>query len=113
MKIKISTLSKNNDFRNILGGKKVSNEYLTIFFEKIPSKNKNSFNMSIITKKKLGNAVLRNKIKRRLRNIIREAVKSIKLNLEYSYLFMAKKNIFEDNYDLIKKDIFKGLKKIK
>ena len=69
--------------------------------------------MSIITKKKLGNAVLRNKIKRRLRNIIREAVKSIKLNLEYSYLFMAKKNIFEDNYDLIKKDIFKGLKKIK
>ncbi len=113
MKKKILTLSKNDDFRNILKGKKISNKYLTIFFKKISSKHHNTLNMSIITKKKLGNAVFRNKIKRRLRNILKEALNNINLNLEYSYLFMAKKDVFGSNYNLIKENILKDLKKIK
>ena len=32
MKSKITSLSKNEDFKSILGGKKISNKYLTIFF---------------------------------------------------------------------------------
>ena len=55
-----------------------------------------------MAKKKLGNAVIRNKIKRRLRNIMNDALKNLYINFEYSYLFMAKKNVFDEEYKLIK-----------
>ena len=52
MKSKIVSLSKNEDFKSILSGKKISNKYLTIFFKKLTDKNSNKLNISIITKKK-------------------------------------------------------------
>ena len=91
MKNRILSLSNNEDFKSILNGKKITNKYLTIFFKKLSDKNKKKLNLSIITKKKIGNAVLRNKIKRRLKNIMIDALKKINLNLNYSYLLIAKK----------------------
>ena len=41
-----------------------------------------------------------------------DALKVIKINKKYSYLFMAKKNVFDDEYILIKKNIFETLEKI-
>ena len=70
MKSKILALSKNEEFKNLLGQKKISNKFVTIFFGQLNNKNKNRLNISFITKKKIGNAVKRNKIKRRLRNIV-------------------------------------------
>tara|TARA_B100000700_G_C15002695_1_gene837072 strand:+ start:189 stop:530 length:342 start_codon:yes stop_codon:yes gene_type:complete len=113
MKSKILSLSKNEDFKNLLKGRKISNTYSTIFFKKISSKNNNLLNISFITKKKIGNAVKRNKIKRRLRNIMNDAIKNININLNYSYLFIAKKNIYDDNYKMIKDSIFKDLTKVR
>ena len=113
MRSKISSLSKNDDFKDILNGKKISNKYSTIFFRKLPNKNNNKLNIGFVTKKKIGNAVIRNKIKRRLRNITNESVKKIKLNLNYSYLIIAKKTIFEDSYRKIKEILFVDFKKIK
>ena len=52
MKSKIVSLSKNEDFKKILGGKRISNRYLTIFFKKISDKDNKKLNLSIITKKK-------------------------------------------------------------
>ena len=75
MKNRILSLSKNEDFKSILTGKKINNKYLTIFFKKLSDKNKKNLNLSIITKKKIGNAVLRNKIKRRIKNIMIDALK--------------------------------------
>ena len=91
MKKKIVSLSKNEDFKSILGGKKISNKYLTIFFKKLSDKNTSRLNISFVAKKKLGNAVIRNRIKRRLRNIMNDAIKKINMDLNYSYLFIAKK----------------------
>ena len=113
MKNKISSLSQSEDFKNLLNGRKISNPYSTIFFKKIPSKNNKLLNVSFVTKKKIGNAVIRNKIKRRLRNIMNDANKKIKINLSYSYLLIAKKTIFEDSYVKIKEILFADLKKIK
>ena len=62
MDVKILSLSKNSDFQNILTGKKINNNFSTIFFKKISNKNNKKLNLSIVTKKKLGNAVKRNKI---------------------------------------------------
>ena len=113
MSIKISSLKKNEDFKSLLNGKKIVNKYLTIFFKKLSYKNNNKLNISFVTKKKIGNAVIRNKIKRRLRNIMNDSVKKIKLDLNYSYLFIAKKNIFDDPYEKIKEVLFVDLKKIR
>ena len=113
MKIKISSLSKNEDFKSIIKGRKINNKYLTIFFKKLSDKNDKKLNISFVAQKKIGNAVKRNKIKRRLRNIMNDAIKKIKLNFQYSYLLIAKKNVLEDEYENIKKTLFIDFKKIK
>ena len=113
MRGKIVSLSKNEDFKSILGGKRISNKYLTIFFKKISGKNEKKLNISFITKKKIGNAVIRNKIKRRIRNIMCDAVKNLNLNLKYSYLLIARKKILNEKYENIKQILYKDFEKIK
>ena len=113
MKSKISSLSKSEDFKNLLSGRKISNPYSTIFFKKIYTKNNKLLNVSFVTKKKIGNAVKRNKIKRRLRNIMNDALKNLSINLNYSYLFIAKKSLLEEKYGKIKETLFIELNKIK
>ena len=110
---KIKSLSKSEDFKNLLNGKRISNPYSTIFFKKISSKSNKFLNASIVTKRKIGNAVKRNKIKRRLRNIMNDAIKKINMDLNYSYLFIAKKNIYDAEYKMIKNSIFKDLAKVR
>ena len=113
MKSKIVTLSKNEDFKSILGGKKISNKYLTIFFKKLSNKDYKKLNISFVTKKKIGNAVKRNKIKRRLRNIMNDVAKKIDLNLKYCYLLIAKISVLNEPYENIKQTLFTDFEKIK
>ena len=113
MKSKIVALSKNEEFRNLLKQKKFSNKYVTIFFGKLMNKNNNKLNISFVTKKKLGNAVKRNKIKRRLRNILNEAIKKISINFNYSFLVIAKSSMLNNEYKLIKETLFQDFEKIK
>ena len=110
---KIVSLSKDEDFRNLLEGDKVSNKYFTVFFKKLTKKGKNNLNISFVVKKKLGNAVKRNKIKRKLKNIMTEAMKNISLNRDYSYLVIAKQKMLTDEYKEIKQTLFSDFKKIK
>ena len=112
MKSKIFALSKNEEFKNLLRQKKISNKYVTIFFGNLSNKDNQKINMSFVTKKKIGNAVKRNKIKRRLRNIINEAVKKISVKFDYSYLVIAKSTMLNNEYKNIKKTIFQDLEKI-
>ena len=102
MKSKIVSLSRSEEFKSILGGRKISNKYLTIFFKKLSNKDMQKLNIGIVTKKKIGNAVKRNKIKRRLRNIMNDASKKLNLNLKYCYLLIAKISILNDPYENIK-----------
>ena len=113
MKSKIVALSKNEEFKNLLKQKKFSNKYVTIFFGKLMNKDNKKLNISFVTKKKLGNAVKRNKIKRRLRNILNEAVKKISINFNYSFLVIAKPSMLNNEYKLIKETLFQDFKKIK
>ena len=113
MKSKIISLSKKEDFKSILSGKKLSNKYLTIFFRKLFNKDNKKLNISFITKKKIGNAVNRNKIKRRLRNIMNDATKKININLNYCYLLIARSPILNDSYENIKQTLFTEFEKIK
>ena len=113
MKSKLVSLSKNKDFKNLLKGKKNTNKYFTIFYKKLSNKNNNKLNISFVTKKELGNAVNRNKIKRKLRNITNEAVKKLSLKFDYSYLVIAKSTILKNEYTDIKKIMFTEFNEIK
>ena len=113
MKSKILALSKNEEFKKLLQLKKVSNKYVIIYFGYLNNKNKNRFNISFVTKKKIGNAVKRNKIKRRLRNIMNEALKKVSINLKYSYLVIAKPTMLNNEFKIIKETLFQDFEKIK
>ena len=113
MRSKILALSKNEDFKSLLNKKKMSNKYVTIFFGNLVNKNSQRLNISFVVKKKIGNAVKRNKIKRRLRNIINEATKKMPLNFKFSYLVIAKSTMLNNNYTNIKETLFQEFKKIK
>ena len=112
MKSKILALSKNEEFKNLLKENKLSNRYVTIFFGNLKNKNRKKINISFVTKKKIGNAVKRNKIKRRLRNIINDAVKKKSIKFNYSYLVIAKPTMLNYEYTNIKETLFKSFKKI-
>ena len=114
MKSKIVALSKNEDFKNLLKKKKISNRYITVFFGPLMGKSNKKLNISFVAKKKLiRGAVKRNIVKRRLRNIINEAVKNISINLNYSYLVIAKITMLNNEYAIIKDTLFQDIKKIK
>ncbi len=113
MRSKIVALSKNEEFKKLLKKKKVSNRYVTIFFGHLDNKNNKQLNISFVTKKKLGNAVKRNKIKRRLRNIMNDAVKKVSINLNFSFLVIAKPTMLNNEFKNIKETLFQEFRKIK
>ena len=114
MKTKIVALKNNEDFKNLIKGKKLSNKYFVMFYKKLLNKKSNYFNISIVTKKKLGNAIERNLTRRRIKNILNELAKKISLNFNYSYLIIPKDKALKKNsfFDL-KKNIFVEFKKIR
>ena len=66
-----------------------------------------------VTKKKIGNAVKRNKIKRRLKNIANDAIKKVSLKFNYSYLVIAKPTMLNNEYTIIKKTLFQDFEGIR
>ena len=93
--------------------KKKSNQYVTIFYGNLENKNKKKLNISFVAKRKIGNAVERNKIKRRLKNIMNDAIKKISIKLHYSYLVIAKPTMLKKEFNNIKETLFQEFKKIK
>ena len=112
MKSKILALSKNEEFKKLLNQKKISNKYVTIFFGNLSNKDIKKLNISFVTKKKIGNAIKRNKIKRRLRNIVNNAIKEVSIKFNYSYLVIAKSTMLNNDYKNIKETLFQDLEKI-
>ena len=113
MRSKIVALSKNEEFRSLLKEKKISNKFVTIFFGHLIKKDNKKLNISFVTKKKIGSAVKRNKIRRMLKNIMNDAVKKISLKYDYSYLVIAKSTMLNNEFKIIKETLFQDFKKIK
>ena len=113
MKSKIVALSKNEEFKKLLKMKKVTNKYFTIFFGNLKNRNDKRLNISFSVKKKIGNAVTRNKIKRRLRSIMNDAFKKISIKLNYSYLVIPKQIVINSEFKNIKKTLFQEFERIK
>ena len=113
MKSKIVALSKNEEFKTLLKKKKVTNKYVTIFFGSLNNKDNKKLNISFSVKKKIGNAVCRNKIKRRLKSIMNDAVQKIPINYQFSYLVISKPSMVNSEFNNIKETLFQEFKRIK
>ena len=74
--IKLESLKKSDHFKQVLNGKKIHTNFYSIFATKnfLKSK-KNTLLISFITKKKIGNAVKRNRIRRKLKAITGKILK--------------------------------------
>ena len=112
MKSKIVALSKNEEFKNLLNQRKLSNKYVTIFFGKLTNKDHKKLNISFVTKKKIGNAVKRNKIRRKLRAIVLKLFK-IKgaINTNYTYIVFGKTSSYYENHKTLFSIMSKSFKK--
>ena len=86
---------------------------MTIFFGNLSNKDIKKLNISFVAKKKIGNAIKRNKIKRRLRNIVNNAVKEVSIKFNYSYLVIAKSTMLNTEFKDIKETLFQEFKKIR
>ena len=74
--VRLESLKKSNQFRKALKEKKHT-EFFSIFAAKnfITKKNKVDLIISFVMKKKIGNAVKRNKIRRKLKAIVQKLLK--------------------------------------
>ena len=113
--VKLESLKKSNQFRKALREKKIHTDYFSIFAAKnfIQPKQKDNLLISFVMKKKIGNAVTRNKIKRKLKNAVQKVLRGKDLiNLDYTYVVFGKNNVYKDNFGSILHEMNKTFKKI-
>jgi len=97
--IKFKSLNQSKDFLKILKKKRVNTKYFTIYFDKNFKNSSNKYlNISFVMKKNVGNAVIRNKIKRKLKYAVQKISKEKELiDLNYTYVIFGKNNVYKDN----------------
>ena len=116
--IKFKSLNQSKDFLRILKKKRLNTKYFTIYFDKNLRDLKKDFNkylnISFVMKKNIGNAVTRNKIKRKLRYAVQKILKEKQLiDLNYTYVIFGKNNVYKDKFALVLNEVNETFKKIK
>lgn len=104
---KIDIIKSSDEYTEIINnGKTRKNKYYSLFYRN----NNKSNRYGITIPKKLGIAVLRNKTKRRVKNIIDQNKNTIQNG--YDYVIIVKKGILELTYLDMEKELLKLMKSI-
>ena len=113
--IKFKSLNQNKEFLIILKKKKINTKYFTIYFNKNFKNELNKYlNISFVMKKNIGNAVKRNKIKRKLKYAVQKISKEKELiDLNYTYIIFGKNNVYKDKFAFVLDDVNETFKKIR
>ena len=117
--VKLESLKKSYQFKKVLKEKKIHTEYFSIFAAKnfFKPKYKSNILISFVMKKKIGNAVKRNKIRRKLKaNIQKLLKKKGAINKDYTYIVFGKSNAYAQKQNVLlplMEKSFSKLKKIK
>ena len=112
--VKLESLKKSNQFKKVLKEKKAHTEYFSIFAAKnfYKPKYKNNLLISFVMKKKIGNAVKRNKIKRKLKAIVHKLLKKRgAINKDYTYIVFGKSNAYTKKQNILEPEMIKCFKK--
>ncbi len=114
--VKLESLKKSFQFKKTLKEKKVHSDYFSIFATKnfYKPKVKSNLLISFVMKKKIGNAVKRNKIRRKLKAIVQKLLKKRgAINKDYTYIVFGKSNSYAQKHDLLLTIMEKCFGKIK
>ena len=116
--IKFKSLNQNKEFLRILKKKRINTKYFTVYFDKNSKNFKSGFNkylnISFVMKKNIGNAVTRNKIKRKLKYAIQKISKKKRIiDLNYTYVIFGKNNVYKDKFSLVLNQVNETFKKIR
>ena len=116
--IKFKSLNRSKDFLKILKKKRINTKYFTIYFDKNSRNFKKDFNkylnISFVMKKNIGNAVTRNKVKRKLKYAVQKISKEERLiDLNYTYVIFGKNNVYKDKFINVLGEVNETFKKIK
>jgi len=99
-------VTDNREFNNIIGDRFIwKNNYFIIYIRK---RRLNHSRFGIAVGKKLGNAVIRNKLKRQIRNLIVDNI--FLFPKDYDYIIMVKKQCLSDGYQIMKESLINLLK---
>ena len=114
--VKLESLKKSNHFKLTLREKKVHTDFFSIFAAKnfIKQKGKNTLIISFVMKKKIGNAVKRNKIRRKLKAIVQKLLKiKSAINKDYTYIVFGKSKAYVEKHEVLKLAMIQSFNKIK
>ncbi len=112
--IKFRSLKRSKDFIKILKKKRLNTKYFTIFFDKNLTNFNKYLNISFVMKKNVGNAITRNRIKRKLKYAVQKISKESKLiDLNYTYVIFGKNNVYKDKFASVLCEVNEAFKKIK
>jgi len=114
--VKLESLKKSYQFKRALKEKKTHTEYFSIFAAKnfFKPKQKSNLIISFVMKKKIGNAVKRNKIRRKLKAIIQKLLKKKgAINKDYTYIVFGKSNAFAQKQEVLLPLMEKSFSKLK
>ncbi len=111
--IKFKSLKSSKDFVKILKKSRLNTRYFTIYFDKNSTNFNKCLNISFVMKKNIGNAVTRNRIKRKLKYAVQKISRESKLiNLDYTYVIFGKNNVYKDKFVNVLNEVNKTFKKI-
>ena len=113
--VKLESLKKSDQFKKTLKEKKVHSEYFSIFAAKnfYKPKYKTNLIISFVMKKKIGNAVKRNKIRRKLKAIVHKLLKKRgAINRNYTYIVFGKSNAYVEKQSVLMPSMIKCFKKL-
>lgn len=103
---KINIIKENRDYNRMIQSiKPIRYKYYNIYIER---KNEDIYKFGFSVGKKVGNAVMRNKIKRRLKSILDK--KDYQNN--FNCIIMVKKEIVEKDFSEMERDLFSVLDKL-
>ncbi len=100
-------IKKSETYSEIINKKQsIKNKYFSIYYDKTNESNK----YGITIPKKIGKANIRNKIKRRIKNIIITNENNIQIG--FNYVIIIKEAVLELSYQALTKEIINLLEKV-
>jgi ribonuclease P protein component len=101
-------LAKREDFNKVYRyGKSMANHQFVLYY--LPLLGNDDFRLCVSVSKKVGNAVVRNRLRRMMKEIVR--LKKESMAPHYDYILIARKPAAEMDYQEMEKSIFHVIRK--
>lgn len=107
---KIDKITKRSDYLRASKSKYFrSNSFIIQFYNRADDLEPR---YGVTATKKIGNAIKRNKAKRRIRNLVKDLLPKYGKN-GYDYVFIAKENLIDEDWEVLKEESTSVLKDLK